>query len=88
MRKPYYWHSPDGETTFDQELFWRDHYAWLKECGYLLLRPRYNPQWVLPLLPFPALVGPYDIHCIPHAPIGTGPWNQRILCAYSNSFLA
>lgn len=27
------------------ELFWRDHYNWLKECGYVL-RPRYAPDWV------------------------------------------
>ena len=36
--------SPPGllGTT---EYFWRDHYKWLKECGYLL-RPRYAPGWV------------------------------------------
>lgn len=27
------------------EFFWRDHYHWLKEKGYLL-RPRYHPEWV------------------------------------------
>ncbi|CAL1706283.1 unnamed protein product [Somion occarium] len=27
------------------ETFWRDHYIWLKEQGYLL-RPRYCPDWV------------------------------------------
>ncbi|KAJ6625269.1 kinase-like domain-containing protein, partial [Mycena sp. CBHHK59/15] len=26
------------------ELFWRDHYSWLKDCGYLLC-PRYSPVW-------------------------------------------
>ena len=29
----------------DREVFWRDHYDWLKERGYLL-RPRYRPGWV------------------------------------------
>lgn len=29
----------------DFEEFWRDHYDWLKDRGYLL-RPRYNPGWV------------------------------------------
>lgn len=27
------------------ELFWRDHFLWLKDKGYLL-RPRYHPDWV------------------------------------------
>ncbi|KAK0201961.1 hypothetical protein DFS33DRAFT_1442824 [Desarmillaria ectypa] len=27
------------------EIFWRDHAAWLKECGYEL-RPRFRPGWV------------------------------------------
>ncbi|KAE9385796.1 hypothetical protein BT96DRAFT_928625 [Gymnopus androsaceus JB14] len=27
------------------EVFWRDHYNWLKDRGYLL-RPRYRPGWV------------------------------------------
>lgn len=27
------------------EIYWRDHYMWLKEQGYLL-RPRYHPEWV------------------------------------------
>ncbi|KDR71783.1 hypothetical protein GALMADRAFT_74620 [Galerina marginata CBS 339.88] len=27
------------------EIFWRDHYLWLKERGYQL-RPRYSPDWV------------------------------------------
>ncbi|KAJ7646833.1 hypothetical protein FB45DRAFT_1099009 [Roridomyces roridus] len=29
----------------DNKLFWRDHYAWLKDRGYLL-RPRYSPNWI------------------------------------------
>ena|ERR1700736_6071482 len=29
----------------DGERFWRDHYNWLKECGYVLRR-RYEPDWV------------------------------------------
>ncbi|KAJ7658019.1 kinase-like domain-containing protein [Mycena rosella] len=31
------------------EEFWRDHYSWLKDCGYLL-RPRYSPGWSAPWL--------------------------------------
>ncbi|KAJ7816970.1 kinase-like domain-containing protein [Mycena olivaceomarginata] len=32
------------------EVFWRDHYNWLKDqCGYLL-RPRYSPGWSAPWL--------------------------------------
>jgi hypothetical protein len=27
-----------------EEVFWRDCYLWLKECGYRL-RPRYQPNW-------------------------------------------
>lgn len=34
-----------------RELFWRDHYHWLNEKGYLL-QPRYHPEWVLPDKPF------------------------------------
>ena len=30
---------------FEAEIFWRDHFHWLKEQGYLL-RPRYHPDWV------------------------------------------
>ncbi|KAK0464360.1 uncharacterized protein EV420DRAFT_1038122 [Desarmillaria tabescens] len=30
---------------FSSEIFWRDHAAWLKECGYEL-RPRLRPGWV------------------------------------------
>ncbi|KAJ7510707.1 kinase-like domain-containing protein [Mycena galericulata] len=29
------------------EIFWRDHYSWLKESGYLL-RPQYSPGWSPP----------------------------------------
>ncbi|KAJ3712454.1 kinase-like domain-containing protein [Lentinula raphanica] len=28
-----------------REIFWRDHYDWLKSKGYIL-RPRYHPDWV------------------------------------------
>ena len=34
---------PGGLAT--AEVFWRDHYNWLRECGYLL-RPRYAPDWI------------------------------------------
>lgn len=35
----------DGLTKLtERELFWRDHYNWLKTQGYLL-RPRYHPDW-------------------------------------------
>ncbi|KAJ7081129.1 kinase-like domain-containing protein [Mycena belliarum] len=33
----------DGGLCF-VELFWRDHQAWLQDCGYML-RPRYHPDW-------------------------------------------
>ncbi|SJL07669.1 uncharacterized protein ARMOST_11019 [Armillaria ostoyae] len=33
----------DGKLTID-EIFWRDHCMWLKECGYKL-RPRLQPDW-------------------------------------------
>jgi hypothetical protein len=26
------------------EIFWRDHFNWLHQCGYEL-RPRYRPDW-------------------------------------------
>ncbi|KAJ6625288.1 hypothetical protein B0H10DRAFT_2315097 [Mycena sp. CBHHK59/15] len=29
----------------EHEFFWRDHYSWLKDRGYLL-RPRYSPDWI------------------------------------------
>ncbi|KAJ6481282.1 kinase-like domain-containing protein [Mycena vitilis] len=35
-----------GRLT-DGELFWRDHYSWLKDAGYLL-RARYSPGWSAP----------------------------------------
>lgn len=28
----------------EDEVFWRDHYDWLLECGYRL-QPRYRPDW-------------------------------------------
>ncbi|KAJ6525875.1 hypothetical protein DFH09DRAFT_1095431 [Mycena vulgaris] len=31
------------------EVYWRDHYSWLQDCGYLL-RPRYSPDWSPPWL--------------------------------------
>ncbi|KAJ3856534.1 hypothetical protein EV368DRAFT_32205 [Lentinula lateritia] len=37
--------SPDNEELWEFEIFWRDHYDWLKNRGYLL-RPRYRPGWV------------------------------------------
>ncbi|KAJ7464539.1 hypothetical protein FB451DRAFT_1489993 [Mycena latifolia] len=36
----------DGQLT-PGEIFWRDHYSWLKDSGYLL-RPRYSPGWSAP----------------------------------------
>lgn len=30
---------------YEEEFWWRDHFLWLKEKGYLL-RPRYDPEWV------------------------------------------
>ncbi|KAF5376842.1 hypothetical protein D9757_004435 [Collybiopsis confluens] len=33
------------EEIQDWEIFWRDHYEWLKDRGYQL-RPRYRPGWV------------------------------------------
>ncbi|KAJ7162157.1 hypothetical protein C8R46DRAFT_1222299 [Mycena filopes] len=38
----------EGRLSSD-ELFWRDHYSWLKDQGYLL-RPRYSPDWSAPWL--------------------------------------
>ncbi|KAJ3712460.1 kinase-like domain-containing protein [Lentinula raphanica] len=34
-----------NEKLWEFEIFWRDHYDWLKGKGYLL-RPRYHPDWV------------------------------------------
>jgi hypothetical protein len=42
-----YEHMMRDGTLADYELFWRDHYTWLKESGYLL-RPRYSPDWSAP----------------------------------------
>ncbi|KAJ7646848.1 kinase-like domain-containing protein [Roridomyces roridus] len=39
-----HWNS--GRLPQD-EIFWREHYSWLKECGYLL-RSRYAPGWTAP----------------------------------------
>lgn len=30
---------------YEREVYWRERYNWLKDCGYLL-RPRYHPDWV------------------------------------------
>lgn len=35
----------DEHRLKSYELFWRDHYLWLEEHGYLL-RSRYHPDWV------------------------------------------
>ncbi|KAJ7148994.1 hypothetical protein C8R43DRAFT_925245, partial [Mycena crocata] len=39
--------NQDGEERYltPSEEFWRDHTAWLKNCGYIL-RPRYQHGWV------------------------------------------
>jgi hypothetical protein len=37
--------DPSPEALGPGEMWWRDHYQWLKERGYLL-RPRYDPAWV------------------------------------------
>ena len=36
--------EPPGSKLSNNEIFWRDHYDWLLESGYLL-RPRYKPGW-------------------------------------------
>lgn len=36
--------SFDPARLMGGEVFWRDHYKWLHECGYEL-RPRYKPGW-------------------------------------------
>ncbi|KAJ6538869.1 kinase-like domain-containing protein [Mycena vulgaris] len=33
------------EELTESEIYWRDHYDWLKECGYQL-RPRFRPGWI------------------------------------------
>ena len=35
--------NEDGELS-EPELWWSQHYQWLKDSGYLL-RPRYAPDW-------------------------------------------
>lgn len=30
---------------YPEEIWWRDHFLWLKDVGYLL-RSRYSPEWV------------------------------------------
>lgn len=35
----------DEGRLYEAEFFWRDHYIWLTEQGYLL-SPRYHPGWV------------------------------------------
>ena len=35
----------DGEQLAKPELWWSQHFQWLKDNGYLL-RPRYAPDWV------------------------------------------
>ena len=35
--------NKDGELS-EPELWWSQHYQWLKDNGYLL-RPRYAPDW-------------------------------------------
>jgi hypothetical protein len=37
--------DPNPENLGHGEHWWRDHYQWLKEAGYLL-RPRYDPAWI------------------------------------------
>jgi hypothetical protein len=35
----------DEYRLYSREIYWREHYFWFKERGYLL-RPRYHPEWV------------------------------------------
>ena len=35
----------DHNALGSWEIFWRDHWDWLQQKGYLL-RPRYKPDWV------------------------------------------
>jgi len=37
--------DPRPEALGPGESWWRDHYQWLKEAGYLL-RPRFDPAWI------------------------------------------
>ncbi len=34
----------EDSGLFPDEFFWRAHYTWLQDQGYLL-RPRYHPNW-------------------------------------------
>ncbi|KAJ6507307.1 kinase-like domain-containing protein [Mycena vitilis] len=36
---------PQKHELLPDEVYWRDHHDWLKECGYLL-RPRFRPGWI------------------------------------------
>lgn len=36
--------NTDGQLS-EPELWWSEHYHWLKDSGYLL-RPRYAPDWI------------------------------------------
>ena len=40
MRRP-----RDHSVLEPGELYWRDHYDWLQQRGYML-RPRYKPDWI------------------------------------------
>jgi hypothetical protein len=53
------------ESLAPGEPWWRDHYLWLKEAGYLL-RPRYEPGWI------PSWVGTKKIWY--NCEDGQGPW--------------
>ncbi len=35
---------PSPEELFHNEIWWAQHYDWLKEQGYMM-RPRYHPGW-------------------------------------------
>ncbi|KAF8834112.1 hypothetical protein BDN67DRAFT_1013046 [Paxillus ammoniavirescens] len=37
-------HKPRKGKLSEPEIWWRDHYQWLENSGYLL-RPRYAPDW-------------------------------------------
>ncbi len=38
--------APPPNFELDElEIYWRDRYDWLQQCGYTL-RPRYKPDWV------------------------------------------
>lgn len=48
LTEPHFYTDTDAMDEcrlYEVEIFWRDHYLWLKQKGYLL-RPRYNPEWV------------------------------------------